>query len=220
MSTAAPNGPGAFWNARSLRFMLPIEPTDHVFVVGPSPTLTESLHAEGTSVVSVLRPSDGHRAQHLSGEVRIAHGDTFPCSGGAASHVLAPEVGEDYARFVPGELARVLQPGGGLFLGTPHRLRSRTRPAVHVRSGRRRLEGRGFADVRVYGVLHNLARPRHLVPLDSAAALRWYFESAYLPLSRRGALAVRLARMATVPGATAALFPALGFVARRRLEPC
>lgn len=200
--------------------MLPIEPQDSVLLVGPSPRLAGSLHAEGASVLSLLRPADEGYAGHLSGEVVVASGDTLPCGDSTAGHVLAPEIGEEYAGFVPGEVSRVLQPGGGFFLGTPYRLRSRAGPAEYVRSGRRRLESGGFTDVRVYGVLRSLARPRHLVPLDSPAALRWYFESAYLPRSRKGALALHVARGATLLRTPPVFFPALGFVARRRLAPC
>lgn len=214
------DGPGMFWNSRSLRFMLPIRPDDRVLVLGASPALAASLDAQGVSVLSVTGTSGAREALQLRGDVAIAGRDVLPCGDATVSHVLVPEVPQDQAGLLPTEIARVLRPGGGLFLGMPYRLRSRNTSATYIRAGRRRLEAGGFTDIEVYGVLYNLARPRHLVPLDSSAALRWYFDSAYLPLSRKGALAVHAARAAARFKAPPALFPALGFVARRRCEPC
>lgn len=183
------------WSARSLRFMLPITPGDRVLVLGDSPRLAKSLAAAGC-------------------EVAVATGSL---AGGAAlfDHAIVPMLRPEHVPLVPGELARVLRPGGGLFLGMSYRLRSRARPGTTIRRGRRLLEANGFTGVSVYGVKRNLETPRYLVPLDSPDVLTWFLSTTYLPQTTRGALAAQMYGTAAHLRLPPLLFPDLGFVARR-----
>lgn len=150
----------------------------------------------------------------------ITGAPALPCGDGEVDHVLVPALTDHHTRLVPDELARVLRPGGGLFLGTAHRPRARGRPGHYSRRGRRMLERGGFTGVEVYGVLRSLETPRFLVPLDAPPVVTWFLDTAYLARSTKGALAARMLGAAAPPRVSPLLFPDLGFVARRGPGPC
>lgn len=202
------------WSARSLRFMLPIEAGDRVLVLGVSPRLTRSLDGAGCSVLTSVSPHERDHAQRVTGDVVVTAG-SLPCGDARFDHVVVPILRTEHVPLVPGELARVLRPDGGLFLGMSYRLRSRARPGTTIRRGRRLLEDNGFGRVSVYGVRRSLESPRYLVPLDSPAVMTWFLSTTYLPQTTRGALAAPVLGTAAHLRMPPLLFPDLGFVARR-----
>lgn len=213
-----PTARTGLWNARCLRFLVPVRPREKVLVLGTSPPLAKALAVAGCSVLSAVTVAEREQAGGPP-DAAVVTG-ALPYGDGEVDHVLVPTLREHHAPLVPGDLARVLRPGGGLFLGMSHRLRSRSRPGSYVRRGRRMLERGGFAEVEVYGVLRSLESPRFLVPLDAPPVLAWFLTNAYLPRSTRGALTAQMLGTAARVRAPSLLFPDLGFVARRGPGPC
>ncbi|MQA80619.1 MAG: hypothetical protein GEV10_19435 [Streptosporangiales bacterium] len=194
--------------------MLPIKAGDRVLVLGVSHRLTKSLDAAGCSVLTAVAPHEHDQTGQVAGEVVVTTG-SLPCGDARFDHVLVPLLQAEHVPLVPGELARVLRPDGGLFLGMSYRLRSRARPGTTIRRGRHLLEGNGFTRVSVYGVTRNLETPRYLVPLDSPALMTWFLSTTYLPQTTKGAFASQILGAAAHLRLPPLLFPDLGFVARR-----
>jgi hypothetical protein len=209
------------WTTRCITFAIPVDKGDRVLVVGGHPGVTRALDAAGAHPVSVLRVIDSDLSAPLVGDVlpaprngRLAVDDAW------ADHVLVPVLSEDIAELFPTELTRVVRPGGTLFVAAPSKLHQRRSPAAHSLAGARRLlEGSGFAGVQSYGIRQSMHRPRYLVPLSSAEALRWFYDAAHLPRSRYGALAARALRALPSRRVHMLLFPAFGFTGVRRAEP-
>jgi SAM-dependent methyltransferase len=203
------------WRTRSICFSVPLEAGDRVLVVGAWPSVSRSARLAGAEVLSV----DTSRAEpaETNGEATaVITGDRLPVPDAAMDHVLLPGLTPLLLPLARTELARVLRPGGWLFLGAPAVWRSGPRRgALSVRGGRALLERCGFGDVRAYGIAPSLAAPRHLVPLASRGALRWYARSGFAPTSRYAAVVrwsvARLGRHRPL----LLLFPALGWTARR-----
>lgn len=221
MQVRAAEPPATFqrlWRPRSLCFMLPLEAGEHLAVVGWAPDIPNSARKAGVSATSVLTEKVAARADAPEAGVVVTDGGSIPLADGSCDHVLVPRLTLALSRLVPDEVARVLRPGGSVFFGAQWSARARRFPAAwSIRGGRRRLERAGFEAVRVYAVGPSLAQPRHLVPVDAPNAVRWYAKEIYMPRSRKGALAYKVLRHA--PGRLGlVLFPALGFVGRRRAE--
>jgi SAM-dependent methyltransferase len=203
------------WRARSICFSVPLEAGHRVLVVGLWPSVSRSARLAGAEVLS----ADIRAAEPVDrdGEATaVITGGRLPVPDGAMDHVLLPQLTPPLLPLAAAELARVLRPGGWLFLGAPAVWRSGSRRgALSVRRGRALLERCGFVDVREYGIAPSLAVPRHLVPLASPVALRWYARSGFAPTSRYAAAVrwslVRLGQRDLL----LLLFPALGWTARR-----
>lgn len=225
------------------RFMLPATSGDRVLVVGQIPHFAADLRRDGVTVLRALSPADV-RAGGFVGDVSFTIDGLLVHPSEDFDHVFVPALTRDHRRLPLAELGRVLRPGGGLFLGVPHRLRSRSPVATTAGRGRHALEHAGFTDIEVFGIRYDLDRPRQLVPLDSPALMTWYLASVYRPQPggdlTGAALLARLVRTRLpvlalgpnggrsrgllVPLARSPLprmiFRALGFVARRRDREC
>jgi hypothetical protein len=185
------------WRPRLFALLVPFEAGERVVVVGASPSVVRSARAAGARGVAVLSRSEAACADHaVAGEIILREdAGTIPMPDESADHVVVPEVHDGVRRLVPGEVARVLRPGGSVAVGFHWRVRApRNTAATAVRGAVRRLRRAGFDSVRVYGVRPGLHQPRHLVPMDSGRGLGWYMRAAYLPQSRRSVLAARLVR--------------------------
>lgn len=209
-------GPVGLRNPRSLCFALPLSPGDRLVVVGAFPEVVRSAEAMGVDTVSVLT-SKQREAARRGGRVAIVDaGDPVPLADRWADHLIIPALRGWQRYLLARELARIVRPGGHVFLTAKARWRApRDTSALTLRQGRRLLRDGGFEVVEEYAVRPGLHNPHHLVPVASREALRWYVERAYLPVTSGGLLHARVLR--TVPSRRLALtlFPALGIRARR-----
>ncbi|MGH3664702.1 MAG: hypothetical protein ACRDU8_01195 [Egibacteraceae bacterium] len=202
---------------RGLAFTVPFDVAERLVVLGASPSVVNSAQAAGAETLSLLTPAQADAARLPAGEIlQLAGTERLPLPDGYADHLIVPRLRPYLLPFVPQELARILRPGGGLFLGAPSRWRQPRRPeALSVGSGARMLQRAGFDDVHAFAIRHDLLQPRHLVSIAAPEALRWYVRSAYLPASAPGALATRLLVRLGPHQSLLVLFPATGFAARR-----
>lgn len=227
----------------SPRFMLPTSAGQRALVVGRVPQFAADLRRDGLTVLCALSPAE-LRPEGAVSDATVSLAGRLPLPSEEFDHVFVPALTREYRRLELAELGRVLRPGGGLFLGVPHRLWSGSPVAMTASRGRRALERAGFSDIEVFGLRHGLEQPRQLVPLDSARVMAWYLSSVYRPQPGGDltgpALFARLVRtrlpvLALGPhggrsrGLLAPLarsplprviFRALGFVARRRERAC
>jgi hypothetical protein len=205
------------WWPRSLAFLVPFEAGERVVVVGASPSVARSACAAGARGIAVLSRSEAVGAGDVgAGEIIVmTDARTIPLPDESADHVVVPELHDGVRRTVPGEVARVVRPGGSVAVGFHWRVRApRKTAAITVRGAVRKLRRAGFGSIRAYGVRPSLHQPCHLVPMDSRRGLGWYTRVAYRPGSRRWALAVRLIRVHNTRLAMV-LFPAFVLTARR-----
>lgn len=212
-----------WWSARSVCFLVPVRERERVVVVGAAPRAVETLQSMGADLVAVLTPGD--RAVAIPEDVRVVRAErgAIPLPDAYADHVIVPVLRRgDSLRLVIDEPARILKPGGTLFVGIGSSWRSAPgaaaracTPTVAAWIGRRLLERRGFEDVHAYGIHPSVQQPRHIVPLGSQRAVRWYARCGYLPQTSvqaaAGALLLVLPRPPRLP-----LFRGLGLTARRR----
>lgn len=165
------------------RFMLPVGSGDRALIVGRNPRFADDLRRDGVTVVCVDRWPSLPPAE-------LEHP--------GFDHVFVPKLSRDLRMLDLADLGRVVRPGGGLFLGVPNRLRSRSPVATTPARGRRAVELAGFTDVEVFGLRHGLDQPRQLVPLDAPQVMAWYLASVYRPQPggelRRAALLTGLVR--------------------------
>jgi hypothetical protein len=227
------NDPG--FGQADLRFLLPLRPGQQVAILGHAPSLAAAVVEERIAPTLIVpRPEDGNAGYHC----QQANAPTQPLPLAAASidHILIPRLSPDQAAWVPDEVARVLKPGGWLFLGVsnaealqrlrPGKLKAADRPgsALSGRSARRLLERSGLMLVTCYGVCDSLEQPDYLVPLEPAGVARHFFDRMYVPHSRPAALSQRLSAGLTALGLQRLLFKDLGLVAqapaRRENWPC
>jgi len=209
-------GPVGLRNPRSLCFALPLGRGDRLVVVGSFPEVVRSAGAMGVDTVSVLT-SRQREAARRGGEVAIVDaGDAVPLADGWADHLIIPAL-RDWQRYLLArELARIVRPGGHLFLAAKAAWRpTRDRSALTLRHGRRLLRNGGFKVVEEYAMRPGLHNPHHLVPVASSEALRWYVECAYLPVTGGGLIHARVLRRVPSRLLALTLFPALGVRARR-----
>lgn len=196
--------PRSWWTARSLCFLLPIEPGQRILAVGTHPTVVATVSVLGADAVSLLAAHSAADAVDLRHVVH-ADGATIPLPDAAVDHVIAARVSPEQRILLRGDVARVLRPGGSAVIGIQSRRRS----------VRRLLAASHFEDHRMYGVHPDLDTPQHVVPLDAAERLRWYVRSAYVPTTRFEVLALSLLPASVVRPAL--LFSALAVTAKRRI---
>jgi len=178
---------------RGLAFVTPITSGDRVAVVGDHPAVAATaalLGAHAATCTSLAALPDA-----------------------SVDHVIVPDAGGGLASWAPA-VARVLRPGGYLYIGAIRRGAAR-RSGTTPGAGRRILTQAGFGAVTVFG-LRDLAQARHLVPLDSTESVRWYVRSAFPVATTGQALTAAMARIAPARWAGRLCLPALGFRARRR----
>lgn len=206
---------GSF-NPRLLCFMLPIAAGDRVLVLGGGLPLAHSVRNIGGVPLWMVTGAQAVRlGTSAVGAHRVAVDAPLPLPDGSVDHVIA-DLRPHAFRSVVAELARVVAAGGNLFVAAPSRLRvPRGAAPVRVQPVVRSLRRAGFDEIQAFGIWPNLTGPRHVVPLDSAEALRWYVTSAYTPMGPWAARMVAVARRAGHRRLLRLFFPSLGFAARR-----
>lgn len=206
------------FESRVLAHILPLRPGAKVLILGEAPLLARSLARRGAAAISGISSTDRAGGSAAVGRVTLAaSGEVIPLEEESVDHaiVLSADT-HGVPTLVLAEVARVLRRGGGLYFGVPHRWRFVTNPrAWSVARGRRALHEAGFRDVEAYGVRHSVFNLRFLVPLEDSQAVRSFLTSMCVPLSAREAIVV--AALVRIPSSRTALalFPDLGFVARR-----
>lgn len=203
-------------NPRSLCFALPLGRGDRLLVVGSSPEVVRSARALGVDTVSLVTPKQNETGPPGGDVVIVDVGQAVPLDDQWADHLIIPALRMSQRYLLAREAQRIVRPGGHLFLAARARWHSpRDKSALTLRHGRRLLSTAGFAVVEQYAIRPGLHNPRHLVPVTSNEALRWYVQRAFLPLTGSGVLRAQVLRR--VPSRTLALtlFPALGLRARR-----
>ena len=178
----------SWWNAGSLCFVLPIENGHRVVVLGAHHSIAKTVAVLGAEALSVIAPSHLDVAPEL-GAVVVADTAAVPVADGSADHVIVLHATAQRLKMLASEVLRMVKPGGSVLLGAGARRQSRPGAKLTPRTLRRILPPEHFQDVRVYSVHPDLEEPRHIVPLDAPAGVRWYLHSAYVPGKRREAVA-------------------------------
>lgn len=195
---------------RGLALALPIEPGEHVVVVGEGHlSLARSLASTGARAtvlcgkddVSGLRPRIDARATEP--------GEAWPIAG-PADHAIVSSRSPGWLETSGRELRRLVRPGGHVLIACPATPPSRRRLDALLRD----LQSGGFRVDARYGVRQDLHDVRHLVPI-SGPALWWYLRNSFLPWSRRAALLAALFGRIHASRLARRAFPAVATVLTR-----
>ncbi len=221
-----------------LRFLLPVRPGQQVLILGHASQLAAALISACIMPVLVLPHDDHDAASDYHGCLchrASADEKPLPFATGSLDHVFVPMLLQAQAAWVPHEVARVLKPGGWLLLGVHnagglqrlrfwrHRRTPSPGQAVETRHGiyawRRELHQQQLVTTHYYGVHDDLQHPQHVIPLDEANTVRYFFERIYTPHSGAAAVARRFVTLLAVCGLQHLLFKHIAIVARRALPP-
>jgi hypothetical protein len=208
-------------DARMLALTLPVTDGARVLVLGGGPEIVRAVGALGGLPAWMVTAAQLTRLGAQAAAAQVVGADpSLPFEDSSLDHVIAdvrPHALAPYA----GEFGRIVAPGGSIFATALSKLHAPKAPAaVMPGTMARALRGARFEQVAAFGIWPNLSGPRHLVPLGSTAALRWYIASSYLPLSAGAARMVRVLRHVGDRRLLHVVFPAFGFAARRTVaEP-
>lgn len=196
-----------------LVFAVPLRTGDRLAVVGPHPEIIDAARMLAVHPVSVLGPQDQPNPD-LGEAVRNDGDGRLALASASVDHVIVPRLDVPFATAAD-ELARVIRPGGHVFVVASNRWSAARDPlAVRPAPAGRLLRAAGFTDVVVHA-MRFVERPWHLIPVGSRAAYRWYLRSAFPAATRRDAALARLARILPLPPTVGLVLHALGFSARR-----
>lgn len=171
-----------------IRFLLPLEAGDRVCLFKGNPSLQQGLSDDG--LIHVLAAEES--------------GTVLPAAG--MDHAVIATMPQRDFQSTLAEASRVLRPGGTLFLGIlpPHR-----------RTIRRMLRKSGFDVISIWGVRDNLSNPQYFIPLENAAASRYFFEQIHIPGSFRSEVFRRLSKVVTALGLHSYLYREFTILARK-----
>ncbi len=210
-----------------LRFTLPLKAGQYIVVLGRAPALVGALAASGLLAVMIYPAEGRDRGADESDLSRCSASghEPLPLGDSSIDHVIIPELTPCLAGWIPGEVVRVLKPGGSLGLGFNNQSRlggllssrKRRRPGLEDLSGStidRWLNQHDLHLTASYGVWSDLQQPRFLVPLNEEAPITYFFSHLFSPYSWAAAVARPIASLATRLGWQQALFPHLYVVAQ------
>lgn len=210
-----------------LRFTLPLKAGQHIVVLGQAPALVEALVAGGLLAVMIYPAGDWDRGADELALSRCSAGghEPLPLGNSSIDHIVIPELTPGLAGWIPGEVVRVLKPGGTLGLGFANKSSlggwrlSRKRRSLSLvdltgSTIDRWLSQHGLRLTASYGVWSDLQEPRFLVPLEEEAPITYFFSHLFSPYSWAAAVARPIASLAARLGWQQALFPHLYVVAR------
>ena len=205
-----------------LRFLLPIEPKQQVAVLGHAPGLVMAL-SEAEAHCTIVLPE----AQELdtptvpNNQMRVISGK-LPFSDGSLHHIFIPQLTANQVLWLPDEVARILKPGGWLFLGVRnrysfHQLRSKKQTGIGLTLPylKRLLSSPNWKINQCYGVHDDLQHPQYLIPLGTATAVNYFYQKIFMPNSTAGAWIQHLALYLNQIGGGHLLFKDLGITTQR-----
>ncbi|SRR6266508_2727093 len=192
-----------------LRFLLPLQPGQCVAVIGAKPALINAIKCDGMKLVVPA----------------VSYG-TIDLQTASTDHVICVDnrIPADSTMF--NEYARVLKPGGFLFIGVSNtasikflfrRMRKITKRlhGLTVTKGFRTLTYAGFKVENCYGIQSDLHNPSFIVSLEKAHPSEYYFTHIFEPYSLLSILGLQAAFLLIKLGLYRMLFADLGMVARR-----
>ncbi len=202
----------ALYGQADFRLFVPYQPGQRALVFGDALELAESLADWGVETTLV--------SSKLSQNIHKPNIEIIPASwplsiaSESCEHVLIPEMLVSYPGGCLDEAARLLKPGGWLFLGVENRqsleqfiktiLGKNKRRAANSRGTLKRLSldgakkilsAHGFAVVRVVGVASNLQKPGLYIPLDAPEIIRDFYITMHSPYSWKDRIMYGVARL-------------------------
>jgi hypothetical protein len=206
-----------------LRFTMPLIAGQKVVVLGRAFALAESLASAGFKALLFSPAKD--RDMTAYGHCIASEREQLPVGQFSVDHVLVPEFTLDMAGWIPGEVVRILKPGGTLGLGFFNRSSlagwrsSRNPQGIEFRplAGAtidQWLSKNGLRLKASYGIWANLKQPRYLVPLHQKATIVFFFSQLFTPYSWKAALVQPMVSLTARLGWGQTLFPHLYVVAQ------
>lgn len=206
-----------------LRFTLPLIAGQKVVVLGRAFALAESLTSAGLK--ALLFSPDTNPDMRANTHCFANEQEQLPVGQSSVDHVLIPEYTLDIAGWIPGEVVRILKPGGTLGLGFFNQTSlagwhsSRNPQGVELMSLAgatidQWLSKNGLRLKASYGIWTNLKQPRYLVPLHQKAPIMFFYSQLFTPYSWKAALVQPMVSLAARLGWGQILFPHLYVVAQ------
>ncbi len=210
--------------------LLPIRSGQRVLILADlMPSADVATVQNITSIVVV----PAGRTEKLGSSQRSPAGQTvspqrsLPLATASIDHVIAPRITREQSDWLLAEVARVLKPGGWLFVyvrnnGWVGRFNewagmrdhaSAAKPELSLRICTRLLEQSNLAVLNRYGVHGDLERPTYLVPLEHPGAVRYFFQRLFVPRSWSASMVKRGATILAAAGLQQALFNHVAVVA-------
>lgn len=211
----------------NLRFSLPLTAGQSIVVLGHAPALAEALTNSGLLSMmfcpETLRAQDSEKYE-LSRHTTAKH-EPLPFRTSSVDHIIIPELTQDIAGWIPGEVLRILKRRGTVSMGFANKTslggwRSRWQ---HGKSGLEALSGssigrwlgdRGLQLISRYGIWTNLQQPKYLVPLHHEHPTNYFFSHLFIPYSWPAAIVRPVVSVAARLGWQQSLFPYLFVIAR------
>lgn len=210
-----------------LRFTLPPANGHNVVVLGHAPALVEALANNGHLCVMIY--PEASRKPSIEAPERLyctagTH-DPLPLGATSVDHIIIPELTQDVADWIPGEVVRILRRGGTLGMGFANKtslggwysrrqLGSTGLKALSGSGIEHWLGALGLKLTAIYGVWTTLQQPKYLVPLHQKEPTHFFFSHLFAPYSWSAAMIRPAISLAARLGWRQALFPYLYIVAK------
>ena len=186
-----------------LRWLLPVRSGQTAWIPGEAPELEEALTRDG---------------------VRVIKSASLPTN--QPDYLIAPmmegHLTDKWLKTI------LMQPKSNclVLIGFPHtpslyKFKKRKTPGSHfyaLRHLRQIFDGSGWVIVTLYGVYDSLEHPRFTIPLESPAAVQFFFASLFNAYTPSGRWLPRLAPFFNAIGQPHVLFPGLILIARKPAE--
>jgi hypothetical protein len=210
-----------------LRFTLPLANGHSVVVLGYAPALVEALANNGLLCMMIYAEAGQEPAVAAPERLYCTASTHGPLPLGATSvdHIIIPELTQDIAGWIPGEVVRILKRGGTLGMGFANKtslagwysrwpLGSTGLKALNGSGIEQWLGARGLQLTARYGVWTTLQQPKYLVPLRQKEPTKFFFSHLFTPYTWLAAMVRPAISLAAWLGWRQALFPYLYIVAR------
>lgn len=186
-----------------LRFLLPLQPGDEVFILGEFPLLEKELKQQQVQVTC------WNSFKNI---------DETPQTALAFHHAIIPYLPSDQFETLIRFLSTHLKAGGCVILGAVNPrfgfrlLTGKNKPGLvnlHLKSGAKLLEMAGYKVKQVYGNPKDLEHPRHLVDLASPQISTFYMKNVFVTYRLRAEIFRRFALIWSRIFPVVSLFPTL-----------
>ena len=156
---------------------------------------------------------------------------SLPLATAMVDQVMALNIWREQSGWLLAEIARVLKPGGWLFVSvwndyaidsisrrvSLHRHELQMPGDVTLRLCTRLLQQADFREIHLYGIHGDPAHPSHLVPLGHSGAMRYFFRRLFVPHSKLASAIRQWSALLIAVGLPTLLFSRIAVVARRPL---